>query len=262
MSKRAWNLRLNLDDFNSGYARQDTDKELADFLRGFFKGVNGASLRGDASDSMASGFGLGEEMRLEADNYMAQSVENGKKGVAAKSNKNEAPFQGGCEGNSTQSTIHNPQSTELITTIPEGTDSPNPPVVVRAKREPDPREQEMIVLWNTMASENGYPKISSLGPKRLVALRARLKEPGWWECVPNALAFLAGSDWHHQYPHHANIDVFLRPEKANGYAEKVGLIAKPKTNSPAGRAEIDAIFIDQLEGFQPTPTGGSSDLEF
>lgn len=123
--------------------------------------------------------------------------------------------------------------------IKEENNPPLPPKGARVKVEHDPRESEILTLWNTTAAKCGFAQaIGKPGKKRMASIRARLAEPGWWELVPNALAFLEASQWHRENPQHASIDTFLRPEKVQQYAEKANL--KPTMNGASnGRPNTD-----------------------
>ena len=109
---RCWNLRLNLDTFNAAFAALDDPPEQAEFLVGLSRGMNGGKVKDNCSDPMSVGFAIGEEMRAEAEGFRDKSVQNGAK---RKSNKNDLMVDHTVDQKvdltGTQSTIHNPQST-------------------------------------------------------------------------------------------------------------------------------------------------------
>jgi hypothetical protein len=81
---------------------------------------------------------------------------------------------------------------------------------------------ELVTLWNTMAAASGLPTCSGVTGKRLTSFRARLKESGWREAFPTAIAkipacpFLRGENdraWR------ANIDWLLKPDSVTRIIE-------------------------------------------
>ena len=72
---RSWNLRLNLDTFNSAYARLFDPQDHAEFLNGLYRGMNSGRVPDDCSDAMASGFEIGADMRSESEAFIERSSE-------------------------------------------------------------------------------------------------------------------------------------------------------------------------------------------
>ena len=129
MSARAWNLRLNLDDFNAlaGSMYLDLDRALA--LQGMVLGANGGEIHGDVPVAFLRGWDLGRKMYQEALDFQAQQSMKGKvsaekrrerTGTAQPHKIEPIPNSGSNSGSTNlepndnlQSTIPNPQSTEL-----------------------------------------------------------------------------------------------------------------------------------------------------
>lgn len=155
---RTWNLRINLDTFNSAYARLFEASDHSDFLNGLYRGMNRGKVPPECSDAMAMGFEIGADMRAEAEAYIERSAEMGRKSAARKSNKIEGPCQGPTQGpyrvTPDQSTIHNPQSTN----------NPLPPKKKRIKREttsiPDDILPEVVRLCSVWPRQS----IGDIGP--------------------------------------------------------------------------------------------------
>lgn len=128
---RAWNLRLNLDEFNalavSLYA--DADRALA--LQGMTLGANGGSLPEGVPEAFRRGWNLGTRMHQEALEYQALQAERGRASAekrrqstgSAQPQRFEPPFEPVLEPpfgvSSNLTTIDNRQSSELQPTIPE-----------------------------------------------------------------------------------------------------------------------------------------------
>ena len=127
MSARAWNLRLNLDDFNAlaGSMYLDLDRALA--LQGMVLGTNGGEIPGDVPVAFLRGWDLGRKMYQEALDFQAQQSMKGKvsaekrrerTGTAQPHKIEPIPNSGSNSGSTNlepndnlQSTIPNPQST-------------------------------------------------------------------------------------------------------------------------------------------------------
>lgn len=127
MSARAWNLRLNLDDFNAlaGSMYLDLDRALA--LQGMVLGANGGEIPGDVPVAFLRGWDLGRKMYQEALDFQAQQSMKGKvsaekrrerTGTAQPHKIEPIPNSGSNSGSTNlepndnlQSTIPNPQST-------------------------------------------------------------------------------------------------------------------------------------------------------
>jgi len=128
---RAWNLRLNLDEFNalavSLYA--DADRALA--LQGMTLGANGGSLPEGVPDALRRGWNLGARMYQEALEYQALQAERGRASAekrrqstgSAQPQRSEPPFEPALEppfdDSSNLTTIDNRQSPELQSPISE-----------------------------------------------------------------------------------------------------------------------------------------------
>lgn len=127
MSARAWNLRLNLDDFNAlaGSMYLDLDRALA--LQGMVLGANGGDIPGEVPGAFRRGWDLGRKMYMEVLDFQAQQSTKGKVSAekrrertgTAQPHKLEPRFDPLLDHGSTnlepndnlQSTIPNPQST-------------------------------------------------------------------------------------------------------------------------------------------------------
>ena len=110
-------------------------------------------------------------------------------------------------------------------------------------------EQIVIERWNITAAEAGFPVMVSYNAGRKRALRARLKEPGWFDRVHAALAFLATSQWHRDNP--ISFDTFVRPGKVDQYYERAQL--GPSSNGAKSRGDArrdvdDGILADLERG--------------
>ena len=68
---RIWNIRLNLDDFNSALAGLDSDTERLAFLSGFNAGLNGR-LKKDVGGPWESGWEVGNTSHVEAIKFSEQ----------------------------------------------------------------------------------------------------------------------------------------------------------------------------------------------
>lgn len=179
MRARTWNLRMNLDTFNSGYAALDNEQDRAEFLTGLYKGMNGGKVKDDCSDPMSVGFAVGQEMRTEAENFRVRSVENGSK---RKSNRNDQTVDRGVyltvDQTCTQSTIHNPQSTNEQ---PQ-TEKASSPSRARSskKKEPLSPPEEFLADLSTIAKD--WPRRSDY--KGAVASVSVLSRPeDVWERI-------------------------------------------------------------------------------
>jgi hypothetical protein len=65
MPKRIWNVRLNVDSFNAGFAGLENDQERLSFLAGFHGGLNGVSNNGKSTPFLA-GWDVANECLTEA----------------------------------------------------------------------------------------------------------------------------------------------------------------------------------------------------
>jgi hypothetical protein len=65
MPKRIWNVRLNVDSFNAGFAGLENDQERLSFLAGFHGGLNGVSNNGKSTPFLA-GWEVANECLTEA----------------------------------------------------------------------------------------------------------------------------------------------------------------------------------------------------
>lgn len=121
---RVWNLRLNLDEFNSLAASLYADQDRALAMQGMGLGANGGSLPSGAPDSFRRGWDLGRKMHSEALEFQAQQAERGRSSAAKRRQANgsaqprrfepapEPPFEPPFGDSSNLTTIHNPQSPE------------------------------------------------------------------------------------------------------------------------------------------------------
>ena len=80
---RTWNLRLNVDEFNVAYAALDSPQERADWLTGFYKALNRATLSG-GSQAMSAGFEFAQQMVDEAEAFREKAAVAGSKGGYSK----------------------------------------------------------------------------------------------------------------------------------------------------------------------------------
>lgn len=126
--------------------------------------------------------------------------------------------------------------------------SATPPLTASADDDLPGKAGELKRLWNAMAQDCGYPKIEAWSSGRATAFRARMKDRQFWAMVPRALEFLRASQWHRENPTQANIDTFLRPGRAIGYAEKAGAgPASSGSRLPSFRSAVDDSAGSQLE---------------
>jgi hypothetical protein len=143
---RTWNLRLNLDEFNAAFAALGDDVERSQFLAGISRGMNGGATREGASTSFSEGFGLGQGMRLEAEEYRRGRAENGRKGGRKGTTKEPHGNHEGTTGeppvnqSGTQSTIHNP-----LTTTPHPLIKPSCPESASPASRQDPGEAVFVL---------------------------------------------------------------------------------------------------------------------
>lgn len=163
---RCWNLRFNLDIFNAAFASLDTDQERSDFLVGFSRGVNAGKVKDDCSDPMSVGFAIGTEMRGEAEGFRAKSVENGSK---RKSNGNDQMVYQMVDQTGTQSTIHNPQTTNNNPEAPKAS-SPSRARQSAEKKEMPPIPEELLPFLETLTRD--WPRRSHDG-RRVTILRPK-----------------------------------------------------------------------------------------
>lgn len=81
MKASVWNLRLNLDIFNSIFAALLTDQDKSYFVMGLSCGMNGGSnLPSGMSEHFAEGWQIGKDMREEAVEYRERKKEIGRLG--------------------------------------------------------------------------------------------------------------------------------------------------------------------------------------
>ena len=159
-ASRTWNLRLNLDEFNSLVASLYTDADRALVLQGMSLGLNGGDLPDGAPPSFLRGWEMGHGMRTEAERFRDVQSERGRSSAEKRRERNgsaqpikpgqsrtepeppfepvfEPPLEPPVEPN------HNPQSTILKTT----NDKPIPPTPQRgnrAARATAPTEDEWV----------------------------------------------------------------------------------------------------------------------
>ena len=162
---------MNLDTFNSGYAALDTDQERAEFVSGLYKGMNGGKVKDDCSDPMSVGFAIGQEMRLEAEGFRERSVENGAK---RKSNRNDQmvdhKVHQTVDQTCTQSTIYNPQSTNVL-----------PPKSPRKKKDNSSIPEEFRHDLEVLCAD--WPSKSKKKEGGFQALRKWTDPPDLWEAM-------------------------------------------------------------------------------
>lgn len=110
---RIWNIRLNLDDFNSALAGLDSDTERLAFLSGFNAGLNGR-LKKDVGGPWESGWEVGNTSHVEAikfsEQQRAKALLRDYHGNATASPRHES-------GNAMAMPIDNRQSTIEVKTI-------------------------------------------------------------------------------------------------------------------------------------------------
>lgn len=146
---RTWNLRLNVDDFNSAYASLVEDKDRSQFLTGFFGGVNGAAM-GGRGGPLGLGFDLGQSMKEEAESYRERKSEVGKLGGAPTHHKQNVPD--GIPKVNQEDTkdvpkvypIHNPQSLYPENDNPQINTPPSPKGVSSRKKLPRSPSWKMV----------------------------------------------------------------------------------------------------------------------
>ncbi len=83
----------------------------------------------------------------------------------------------------------------------------------------DPREAQVVAMWNQATGVGGCVPCEKLGNRLTRELQARLSEPGWFESLPAAFAFLTSNGWHRDNP--IQIATLLRPGRAQEYVERV-----------------------------------------
>ena len=85
--KRIWNLRLNLDDFNSEYLKARNDSDRLSFFLGFHLGCMGGILSESDSKQFEAGFGIGIGMFRHAEWLSKINSENANRSVDARRGK-------------------------------------------------------------------------------------------------------------------------------------------------------------------------------
>ena len=75
-------------------------------------------------------------------------------------------------------------------------------------------------MWNAL---EGFPECRQIGPGRISSVRARLRDAGWFDSVPDALAKMAASDFCRGKSDRgdwvATFDWFLKPDSLNRVLE-------------------------------------------
>ena len=86
-SDRVWNLRLNLDEFNSLIASVFTDGDRALLLQGFSLGCNGGPLPDGVPPAFMRGWMFGNSSRDEAEEFKARQSAKGKASAESRREK-------------------------------------------------------------------------------------------------------------------------------------------------------------------------------
>lgn len=87
MTKRIWNLRLNLDEWNAAVGGLFTSEERSLFLQGFTLGCNGGALPEQCSNSARTGFEQGLKARNEAEEFKKAKSDAGSRSAESRKEK-------------------------------------------------------------------------------------------------------------------------------------------------------------------------------
>ena len=79
---RTWSVRLSVDDLNASFCLLESDQEIASWVRGLMRGLNGGEPKDGASKQYSEGWGIGESARNKADEIRALCAEVGRVGGA------------------------------------------------------------------------------------------------------------------------------------------------------------------------------------
>lgn len=121
MANRIFSVRLNLDDMCADLDALDTDKEMADWLRGFKAGSRGLTPRWKADTAGSKGYALGVECLEEAKRYQARQAEKGRLSASKRTHENSTTVEPRLNHGSTNPpTAAQPNQSTTIQDIQEG----------------------------------------------------------------------------------------------------------------------------------------------
>lgn len=268
---RTWNLRLNLDEFNSVCSGISDDHDLAEILRGFIRGINSRLLPEQASPLHGEGFSIGKDARDDAENFRLAQQARGRMGGNPNLSKSQPPVNHRLTtaqppvnqwDNPTDKPNHNPLSFNPLNQKPQTDGSPsdscqNPggfdyddgldaELIIstekkktKISKEPTPADR-IIATWNE-ATKGKLPEARST-PKRANLIRIRTEEPEWEREFNAACSFVASNSWYlgeNDRKWVATIDFLLQAGRATEIAEKANA---PKFPSTKGSVDATSQF--------------------
>ncbi len=170
---RIWNLRINLDEFNSVLGGVFTDQDRALVLLGLGLGFNGGMCSNSVPSSFRSGWEVGYEARKEAESFQQKKSNAGHTSVEERKKKyGTAQPRTQLEHNSNTvqtlpEPIPNPQSLNPKTNNPQSDPSPSAQNMVKEKKPSKPKNRNFAIaaLEMSEADETQAMRVWEAWPK-------------------------------------------------------------------------------------------------